>query len=256
MFKGRVPIIGAPYWYNTPMEELDFEWSREERLEIERYCEKILKNIEEEGGMTPLERWRATMWGKPRDRMMFGLHTANVYVPRTLDSFSDAIKPIDVYRYPKLFVKAHLATVARFGLDYAQPHTINYGEDMWGGQSKMIEYGNPIMDGPPPIKSLEDLEGAPIPDPRKDGLYPGYLWGYGQLRKIYDEYNIPHPVWGSICVGPTLLPMMGMLGWTEFSMALRKNPELVRRCVELATEWLIRYGKAMIDEVKPDGIYM
>jgi uroporphyrinogen-III decarboxylase len=255
MWKGRIPIEGAPYWYNTPIEKLDFEWSREEKVEIERYCAKILKNIEEEGGMTPLERWKAAMWGKPKDRMVMGIHTANTYITRTMDGFSDAMKPIDVYRYPKLWVKAHLAAVARFGLDYANQHAINYGEDMWGGQSKMIEYGNPIMSGPPPIKTMEDTEGIPIPDPYKDGLYPGYLWAFREYRRILDEYKIPLPVWGSICVGPTLTVMMCMMGWAEFAIGLRKNPELVRRCLDLSTEWLIRYGKAQIDTYQPDGLY-
>ena len=50
MWKGRLPMKGAPYWYNTPIEDLDFEWSHEDKVEIERYCTKILKNIEEEGG--------------------------------------------------------------------------------------------------------------------------------------------------------------------------------------------------------------
>jgi len=255
MFK-RLPIKEAPYWYNTPIEELDFEWSHEDEVEIERYCTKILANIEEEGGMTPLERWNACMWGKDKDRMVMGIHTANTYVTRVYDGFSNAMKPIDIYRYPKLYVKAHLATIARFGMDYANQHTITYGEDMWGGQSKMIEYGNPILEGKPPVKELEDLEGAPIPDPYKDGLYPGYTWAFREYRRILDKYKVPLPVWGSICVGPTNAAMMGMMGWAQFGMALKKNPELARRCLDLATEWNIRYGKALIDEAKPDGIYM
>jgi len=256
MFKGRKVIDGAPYWYNTPLEELDFEWTREEKIEIERYCEKILKNVEAEGGMTPRERWWATVDGKDKDRQLFSANTANIYPPRTLDSFADAIKPIDIYRYPKLWVKAHLATIARFGFDFASLHNINYGEDMWGGQSKMIEYGNPILDGKPPIKDLEDLEGMPIPNVRKDGLYPGYLWANREYRRIIDEYKLPIPIWTSICPGPTLLVPMGMLGWTEFAMAMRKNKELVRKCMDISTEFLIRFGKAMVDEVKPDAIYM
>ena len=256
MWEGRLPIAGAPYWYNTPMEDLDFEWSPEEKVEIERYCEKIKKNIEEEGGMTPRERLRATFFGEDKDRMTFGYNGANVYPPRVLDSYSDAIKPIDVYRYPKLLVKSQMATVARFGLDWAFFHNINYGEDMWGGQSKMIEYGHPVLSGSPPIKTMEDLEGMPIPDPYKDGLYPGYLWAMREYKRILDEYEIPHPIWGSICVGPTLTAQMAMLGWAEFVIALRKNPELARKCLEIVTEWLIRYGKAQIDESRPDLIQM
>ncbi len=69
---------------------------------------------------------------------------------------------------------------------------------MWGGQSKMIEYGNPVLDGAPPIKTMEDLEGMPIPDPRKDGLYPGYLWANRELRRIINEYELHLPIWGSV----------------------------------------------------------
>jgi hypothetical protein len=127
---------------------------------------------------------------------------------------------------------------------------------MWGGQSKMIEYGNPVLDGKPPIMCLEDLEGMPVPDPTKDGLYPGYLWAIRELRRIFNEYKLPLPIWGSICPGPTLLVPMGMLGWTEFVIALRKNKDLARRCMEISTEFLIGFGKAMIDQAKPDGIYM
>ncbi len=248
-------LEGAPDWYGTPLDELNFEWSPEEKLEIERYCQKILKNVEE-AEMTPLERFKATLEGKPRDRVLINVLYGNVYGARTLDSAADALKPIDVYRNPKLWVKAHLATVARFGLDYPTLHNINYAEDMWGGQSKMIEYGNPVLDGAPPIKSMEDLEGMPIPDPRKDGLYPGYLWANRELRRIINEYELHLPMWGSVCPGPPLLVMMGMMGWTEFSIGLVKNQELVRKCLEIATEFYIGLGKALIEEASPEGMYM
>jgi len=49
--------------------------------------------------------------------------------------------------------------------------------------------------------------------------------------------------------------MMAMLGMEKFSINLRKNPELIKRCCEVATEWLIRYGKAFIDACQPEAIY-
>ena len=64
--------------------------------------------------MTPLERLNATFAGKPRDRQLVFLYTFNTYAARTLDSGADAIRPIEIYRNPKLYVKAHLASVARF----------------------------------------------------------------------------------------------------------------------------------------------
>ena len=68
--KKEIRMQGAPDWYSKHLDELGFEWSPEEELEIERYCEKILKNVAEEE-MTPLERWKAHMAGKPTDRKFF-----------------------------------------------------------------------------------------------------------------------------------------------------------------------------------------
>ena len=254
-WKGRKPILPTPYWYNTPIEDLDFEWSPEEKLQIERHCEKILRNIEEEGGMTPLERFNAAMFGGDKDRVCVSVFGSNTYPVRVLDGFGGSLKPIDLYNHPKLWALAHLAFIARFGQDIGSWHAVNYGEDLWGGQSRMIEFGNPIMEGEPPIKTMEDLEGIVVPDPLKDGLYPGYLWAYGETRRIFDEYKIPHPLWGSICVGVTLTPQMCMLGMEGFSRALRRDKELVKKCCDLALEWLIKYGKIFIDRVRPDGIY-
>jgi hypothetical protein len=87
-------------------------------------------------------------------------------------------------------------------------------------------------------------------------LYPGYLWANREYRRILEEHNLPLPLWTSICPGPDLLMMMGMTGWTEFSMFLRRKPELIRKGMDIATEFLIGFGKSMIDECSPDGIWM
>ncbi|MBN1314751.1 MAG: hypothetical protein JXA42_04765 [Anaerolineales bacterium] len=250
-------LEGAPDWYGAPLSELHFEWSPEEKLEIERYCEKILENVAEEE-MTPLERLEATLSGKPRDRVLITVLYGNVYGVRTLDSAAGALKPIDVYRNPKLWVKVHLATVARFKLDYANPFEPGYTEELWGGSARMIDYGSPVFVGDPPIKSVNDLEGLVVPDPTKDGLFPGYLWGLRELRRIYDEYGLSKvmPLFPRICGDPHSIAMLYMMGWAPFAMGLRKNPELARRCLDLATEWEIRYGQAVIDAASPQALYM
>jgi len=153
-------------------------------------------------------------------------------------------------------VMAHLATMARLKTDYANFHNINYGEDLWGGLSRMIDYGNPILEPPNPIKTIDDLEGMPVPDPHTDGLYPGYLWSNREFRRILTEHNLPIPIWGSICPGPDLLMMMGMVGWMEFPNILRKNPELIRKGMDIGTQFIIRFGKAVIDVCSPEAIYM
>jgi hypothetical protein len=251
----EVRMQGAPEWYGKHLDELDFEWSPEEEVEIERYCEKILKNVAEEE-MTPLERFKAHMEGKPKDRKLITVETLETYPPRTLDSWADAIKPIDLYKYPKLLVKAKLATVARFKLDFPSENIITYTEEIFGGHAKMIDYGNPGAVGEPPIKTMEDLEGLEVPDPYSVGLFPGWLWAHKELRRIIDKYNLPLPIWSSIGPDPTCVAILGMMGWSGFLQALRKNPELARRCSDLGAEWDIMLGRAMIEVCHPEALYV
>ncbi len=252
--KKEVGLEGAPYWYNTHFDKLDFEWSKEEELELERYAEKMHKNISEEE-MLPIDRWKAHMAGKPADRKCVGLATMVVYATRTLDSYADALKPIDCYRYPKLMLKAKLATGARFKTDFINWAMIIYTEGLWGGHAKMIDYGNPSLVGEPPIKTMEDLEKAEVPDPYSDGLYPGYLWACREMRRFYTKYKLPYALWTSMCPGPTEVVMQGMMGWNPFLKALLKNPELAKACSEKAQIWCKRWGRALIKEAKPEAIY-
>lgn len=77
-----------------------------------------------------------------------------------------------------------------------------------------------------------------------------------ELRRILDEYEVPIPIMGSICPGPPLMVMMGMMGWAQFMVGLRKQPELTEKCQEIAADWLIEFGKVMIDEARSDAVYM
>ena len=190
----EIRLEGAPYWYGTHLDELDFEWSSEEKLEIERYCEKILKNVAEEE-MTPIERWKAFMAGKPVDRKLLACSHVVIYTTRTLDSYADALKPIDLFRNPKLTVKAMLATMARFKLDYSNFHVFIYNDDVFGGRAKMLEAGQPVMVGDPPVKSMADLEGLEAPDPRSTGLFSGWIWAVREYRRFIDQYRLPVPLW-------------------------------------------------------------
>ncbi len=52
----------APKWFNTLWTMLEFPFSEEEELEIERFCQKIKQNIEKDK-MTPWERWNAMVKG-------------------------------------------------------------------------------------------------------------------------------------------------------------------------------------------------
>ena len=235
--RNEVRLEGAPYWYGTPMEKLDFKWSPEEELEIERYCEVIMKNVEKEE-MTPRARFDATLVGKTRDRLMLEAHYFNLFSIRTLGSAAGSFKPVDVCKNPKLLVKAHLATLAQYALDLPALYPISYTNELWGGRAQMMEYGNPGMIGDPPIKSVDDLEGLEAPDPRSDGLFPGYLWAIRETKRIFIQYGIAKvmPLWVSICVDPIGTVAMSMLGWSRFLRSLRNDAELCRRSLDLGKE--------------------
>ncbi|TAK33181.1 MAG: hypothetical protein EPO21_13625 [Chloroflexota bacterium] len=246
----------GPEWYGKPLDELHFEWSREEELELERYCEKILKNAEEEE-MTPLQRYEATWQGKDKDRLHIEVKYNVPYAVRTLDSFADAIKPGDVYKRPKLHVKAHLATAARFKLDIINVYTICYTEELWGADGRMIEYGTPQQVGGPPIKTMEDIESVEVADPKKHGLYPGYLWAAKELMRIMRKYGADKvlPVEVSYCGDPLGTVHLGMTGFGPGMVMAKKNPELFKACMDKAAEWSIKFGIA-VKELNPNGMYL
>ncbi len=79
----------APDWYNTPLRQLGFEWSPEEKLE--RYCQRILNNVAEEE-MTPHQRFEVITKRRARGRLLLEALYFNLYAVRTLDSAVDALK--------------------------------------------------------------------------------------------------------------------------------------------------------------------
>lgn len=250
------PMENAPDWYGTPYDKLDFQWSREEELELERYCEKIIKNAAEEE-MTPLQRFEATWQGKPKDRLHIEVKYNVPYAVRTLDSFADAIKPGDLYKWPKLHVKGHLATAARFKLDIINVYIIAYCENFWGGSAKMIDYGTPMFVGEPPVKTMADIENTEVPDPKKHGLYPGYLWAARELMRIMKKYGADKvlPIEVSYCGDPLGTVHIGMTGFTNGMMMPIKDPETFKMCMNKAADWTIKLGQA-VKELNPNGIYL
>jgi Uroporphyrinogen decarboxylase (URO-D) len=246
----RGMLENAPKWYNTPLDQLDFKWSEEEWREIEGYLRQICLNIAESGEkLTPLERLKASLEGRGRDRLFLESYYFNPYAVRTLDASGETLKPGDVCKDPKLLVKAHMATVARYGLDLPVLYPISYTAEVWGARAAMVDYGNPALVGEYPIKSLADLEGLEVPDPCSTGLHPGYLWACREMKRLFAEYGLDKVMPLSVCIGNDPLGTAGMfmMGWTGFMKAARKNPEICQRSIELATEWTIRMGQAAID---------
>ncbi|MBN1317802.1 MAG: hypothetical protein JXA42_20125 [Anaerolineales bacterium] len=256
MAKERLGLINGPDWYNTPLEELHFEWSPEEKIELERYCEKIHENIAQDE-MTPLERYWATIHGKEKDRLFVITRALHSYASKTLDSNAGAIKPRDIYNYPKLHIKEQLALTAKFGFDWVGPYPVSYTEECWGGQAELGEITHPQMvEGMHPVKTMEDLEGIEVPDPKKDGLYPGYLWAYYEMKKILIEYELYDKIvfYSSVSPDQVSVAWLGLMKMSEFMLATKREPELAKRCVELADEWILRFSRAL-KETGAHGIW-
>jgi len=223
---------------------------------IDRLCTKILENAEEEE-MTPMQRFQATWQGKPKDRLFIDPNHMPPYAGRTLDSFADAIKPVDLYKHPKLCILAHLALTARFKLDMINWYTWCYTEELWGADARLVDYATPQQVGGPPIKTLEDLEGVEVADPKKHGLYPGYLWGVKELRRIMAKYGVDKvmPLAVSYCGDPLGTVHLGMTGFGPGMVMAKKDQPLFKACMEKAAEWSIKYGNA-VKEHNPDAIYL
>jgi len=243
-------LAGAPYWYDTPLDQLDFEWSEADLLELKGYCRQIHQNIaDSKDKLTSIERLYATLEGREKDRLFLESYYFNPYAVRTLDPHGQRWKPGDVCKDPRLLVKAHLATVARYGLDLPILYPISYTQEIWGADAQMVDYGNPAQVEGYPVKSLSDLEGFDIPDPSRTGLCTGYLWACREIKRLFVDQGLDKVMPLSVCIGNDPLGTVGMftMGWTGFIRALRKNPELCRRSINLATEWTIKMGQAAIE---------
>ena len=228
------------YWNWSPP-----EFSEEEELFMERMAMKVRSGIAGEA-MTPIERMVAVTSGKTPDRVMLlsggGGSLATV---RVLDCWSQALKVIDLYRYPKLNFLAQLAWMAAFPQDAVSPYSLCYGEAEWGGKVKYLQDGPPILETPA-LKDPAALDELVIPDPTKDGRYPAYLWLVRQVRRWLDKYELPILLYASICTGP--MSTAGLVrGWKNLMVDMRRNPNLVHKLVEKTAEFSTRYGNAVVE---------
>lgn len=248
----------APPWYGTPLDKLHFEWDTEEKLELERYCEKILKNAKEED-MTPRQRFVAAWEGKDKDRILVDGDYMLPFSVRVLDGHADMLKPGDAYKWPKLAVKANLAMTARFKLDYVNLYVISYAENFFGADCKMIDYGTPMIMGSPPIKTMEDLEDLGAPDPFTTGLCPGYLWSIREVKRILAQHGADKvmPVVASYCGGPIGTAMMSniMMSMPNYMKSLMTNDGVAKKAMEVAAEWSAKFGRA-VASLDPDALYL
>ena len=244
-----------PWWPNF----VPPSFSEEELWEIERHCRRIVDNVAASGEkMTPLERWIATRsFGEP-DRPFMASATFNNITARALDCFADSLKPgIDLYWYPKLCLKGHLAFAAAFKTDDLNPYNYSYGCDTeMGGRSKSVNvpYAAPAWITPPvdPEHLEEDLARAHVPDVYQDGYFPPYLWLVRKLKEFmvkHGAYDVM-PIHASFCAMPEAAAMM--LGMKEGIKLNKTNPDLYERLAKWFMPYTISLGRAIWDILDPN----
>ncbi|MBN1122679.1 MAG: uroporphyrinogen decarboxylase family protein [Anaerolineae bacterium] len=88
-----------------------------------------------------------------------------------------------------------------------------------------------------PVKEIGDIDALRIVEPLEDARVRVYVDVVRRLRESVDC------VVGAYTVGPFTLAGL-MMGASEISMATILNPDLVRACLEFATEVIVRVAKA------------
>jgi uroporphyrinogen-III decarboxylase len=246
--KPRLGILeDAPRWWP------DFkppEFTEEDQSEIERYCRKIVENVGKEK-ITPWERWKTTTSLGIPDRPIIQMFADPCAVSRVLDCWSYSLKPgYDMYNYPKLFVKANLAWVAKFNYDMPCVYTLWAAISMveWGGSSKaklLPEMMPASID--PPIKTEADWDRIHVPDIHRDGLLPPSIWAMRKIKEFMKKYDLSKviPLMGftEVAPYPAVLILMGI---KKGLAAIKREPEHVHhRAAELLLQFNIEYVKAM-----------
>lgn len=248
-------LENAPPWWPNFMPP---EFTDEDIQEIKRHCEKILENISKEKGMTPRERWEATLKYEIPDRPLVTNVPWNLALTRVMDCWSDSLKPgIDLWWYPKLFVKSIFAWVARFGIDFPIFYPLTYGETEFSvnSKTKITPYSHPYQYDPP-IKTMDDLAHLHLPDVYHDGFFPAHLWVYKKTKEFMKEFGVLDvmPIWMAPATCPLATILCAVMGMEGTLKAWRRNPELVHKCMEFTTQHFVNHAKAVL-ELEPDTLW-
>jgi hypothetical protein len=240
---------GPPWWPNFDPPS----FSEEELWEIERYCQKIVENVKEEGGMTPWERWKITMDLGIPDRPFVFNQALNISTGRVLDNWTEALKPgIDLFWYPKLMLKAHFLWTVRFKTDHISPYVYSYGENEYSPKSatKMLPKAPPAMWIKPAIDTFEELDTIVHEvDPYRDGFFPPYMWVVRKTKQFMVKHGVSDylPLIAYICPEPTGLIVV-LSGHRLGFPAYKRQPEVALKAAQLDLSFRIRFGRALRDE--------
>lgn len=104
------------------------------------------------------------------------------------------------------------------------------------------------------INNIQDIESLSKPDPRKDGLLPFVL----NRLKHYQNYieQEGHSIKFAVSRGPLNIASF-LMGSTEFLMAIRTDPDQIRKLLGTVTDFIIDWFELQIETFQTiDGIFI
>lgn len=191
------------------------------------------------GAYTSWERFQDTLNGRPRDRVPVfagtSLWAASNYPGASFQQIASEAG---------LIVKAQLWAREQIGVDLlypvADPLTI---AEAFGCRVRFPETGPLAESLDVPLNHLDDVEGLPVPDPRKTGRLPVVLEAVRGLReRSKGEVPLLGLFEGAFTNTCRIFEAGRILRMTH------KNPQVLAALLEKVNEFLIGFGKAMIEE--------
>lgn len=241
-FEEAITGNAPPWWPNFEPED----FSEVDLHEIERYCEKIIENVSKEK-MTPKERWKVTKELGIPDRPLVIQMPCQHAVARVLDGWSDSLKPgLDMWWYPKLYVKANFCWVARFRDDWINlygPWGFGTG---WGGSYKMklLPYASPA----PVTNPVETEEDWGRIKPPEHAASPEYLWTLRKTKEFMKKYGVADimPLEGYFCPD-AYAGVFELIGLKNTMIYYRRKPDLIDKICKMINPLVIARAKAVLE---------
>ncbi|MFH1489086.1 MAG: uroporphyrinogen decarboxylase family protein [Pseudomonadota bacterium] len=188
---------------------------------------------------TPMDRFEDSLKGRPKDRVpvFAGVSLwAAANFPGT--SFREIASD------PELIVKAQLWARDLIGTDALYPLADPlFIAEAFGCEVRFSQTG-PIVDPLPlSIKSLEDVEKLPFPDPRKSGRFPVVLEAARMLsRKTGGEVPLVGTFEGAFTNTCRIIEVEQIL------RMIYKNPQALELLLDRMNTFLMEFGKAFIEK--------
>ena len=193
--------------------------------------------------MTPTERMKALLSGKPVDRV--GLYP----FARGFCAINTGMSPETFYEDPAASLDAQLWTQKMYGHD--EPLKFGgacYGAWEFGGEIRMptSEWQQAPSVARHPVQSEEDVERLELPDVAKAGTIPRTM-EFGKLQHAT----------GLVCTVAMGSPFMiagNICGVEKLTRWMLKKPALAHRVLRLATDFGVAVAKYWVDTFGPENV--